>query len=121
MLPIPDDILKSFDAIMEEKAISISFRADYRKWIMYYLDFRIKYPPPDSRSEQVRLFIEKLRSKNQSQKKLEQAAHASLGPSENGSKRKTTGVTTRPPLDLPARRPTLTPAPLPEGEGKGRG
>ncbi len=31
MLPIPDDILKSFNAIMEEKAISISFRADYRK------------------------------------------------------------------------------------------
>ncbi len=28
----------------------------FRKWLMYYLDFRIKYPPPDSKSEQVRLF-----------------------------------------------------------------
>ena len=76
MLPIPDDILKPFDAIMEKKAISTALRADYRKWLMYYLDFRVKYPPPDSRSEQVRLFIEKLRSKNQSQKQLGQAAHA---------------------------------------------
>jgi len=30
---------------------------------MYYLDFRVKYPPPDSRSEQVGLFIEKMRSR----------------------------------------------------------
>jgi integron integrase len=76
MLPIPDDILKPFDAIMETKGISTALRADYRKWLMYYLDFRVKYPPPDSRSEQVRLFIEKLRSKKQSQKQLNQAAHA---------------------------------------------
>lgn len=40
MLPIPDDILKSFNAIMEKKAISAALRADYRKWLMYYLDFR---------------------------------------------------------------------------------
>ena len=76
MLPIPDYIVKPFDAIMEEKAISISLRADYRKWLMYYLDFRVKYPPPDSRSEQVRLFIEKMRSKGKSGKSLHHAAHA---------------------------------------------
>ncbi len=76
MLPIPGDILRPLDAIMEEKSIPLSLRADYRKWLRYYFDFRAKYPPPDSRSEQVRLFIEKLRSKNQSQKQLEQAAHA---------------------------------------------
>lgn len=76
MHPIPDDILRPFDALMEEKSIPRSLRADYRKWLMYYLDFRVKYPPPDSRSEQVRLFIEKLLSKKQSQKQLEQAAHA---------------------------------------------
>jgi hypothetical protein len=46
------------------------------RWLMYYIDFRVKYSPPDSRSEQVRLFIEKLRSRKQSQKQLNQAAHA---------------------------------------------
>ncbi len=76
MLPIPNDILEPFNALMEERSVPHSLRADYRKWLMYYLDFRMKYPPPDSRSEQVRLFIEKLRSKNQSQDKLEQAADA---------------------------------------------
>ena len=76
MLPIPDDILRLFDAVMKEKSVPRSLQADYRKWLMYYLDFRTKYPPPDSRSEQVRLFIEKLRSKKQPQKSLNQAAHA---------------------------------------------
>lgn len=41
MLPIPEDILRPFDAIMETKAISTPLRADYRKWLMYYLDFRV--------------------------------------------------------------------------------
>lgn len=40
MLPIPDDIVKPFDAIMEKKAISTALRADERKWLKYYLDFR---------------------------------------------------------------------------------
>jgi len=41
MLPVPDDILKPFDAIMEKKAIFTALRADYRKWLMYYLDCRV--------------------------------------------------------------------------------
>jgi len=76
MLPIPDDILTPFNDLMEARSVPRSLRADYRKWLMYYLDFRVKYSPPDSRSEQVRLYIEKLRSKGQSQDKLEQAAGA---------------------------------------------
>jgi integrase len=76
MLPIPNEILEPFDAVMEQKNIPLSLRTHYRKWLRYYLDFRVKYPPPDSKSDQVRLFIEKLRSKNQAQDQLEQAAHA---------------------------------------------
>ena len=127
---------------MEKKAISTALRADYRKWLMYYLDFRVKYPPPDSRSEQVRLFIEKLRSKNQSQKQLGQAAHAlslffasqpgkkpaassvaetmtllsSSVPSGRELGRGKKPVITHPPLKYPARKPTLTPALVPDGE-----
>jgi integron integrase len=74
--PIPDDILKQFNEILEQKAVSSSLRDDYRKWLRYYLDFRIKYPPPDEKSEQVRLFIEKMRSKGKSGKSLYHAAHA---------------------------------------------
>jgi hypothetical protein len=54
MEPIPNDILKQFDAVLEEKTISVSLRDNYRKWLRYYLDFRVKYPPPDSKSGQVR-------------------------------------------------------------------
>ena len=76
MQPIPDDILKQFNAVLEQKAVPSSLRDDYRKWLLYYLDFRVKYPPPDAKSEQVRLFIEKMRSKGKSGKSLHHAAHA---------------------------------------------
>jgi integron integrase len=76
MQPIPDDILTQFNAVLEQKAVPSSLRDDYRKWLRYYLDFRVKYPPPDVKSEQVRLFIEKMRSKGKSGKSLQHAAHA---------------------------------------------
>ena len=67
---IPDDILKQFNAVLEQTAVPSSLlRDDYGKWLRYYLDFRVKYPPPDPKSEQVRLFIEKLRSKISPQNK----------------------------------------------------
>ncbi len=65
MEPIPDDILKQFDVVLEQKAVPSSLRDDYRKWLRYFLDFRIKYPPPDSRSEQIRLIIPTRTSRNQ--------------------------------------------------------
>lgn len=76
MQPIPDDILKQFNSVLGQKSISASLRDDYRKWLKYYLDFRVKYPPPDIKSEQVRLFVEKMRSKGKSGKDLSHAAHA---------------------------------------------
>ncbi len=76
MQPIPKDILDQFDAVLKQQKVAIASRNDYRKWLRYFLDFRAKYQPPNSRSEEVRLFIEKLRSKNQSAKQLEQAADA---------------------------------------------
>jgi len=140
MLPIPDDILKPFDAIMAKKAVPFTSRTDYRKWLMYYLDFRAKYPPPDSRSEQVRLFIEKLRSKNQSQEKLQQAAdalslffsmqprkeqaaasvalsaasQASAAPSEKGPKRRAKAeVSSSSPLQRDLKGTNIPPSPIP--------
>ncbi len=76
MLPVPDDILRSFDALLKKKSVSQRLWPDYRKWLRYFLDFRSKYKPPDSRSEQVRQFIDKLRSKGQSQQRLNEAAQA---------------------------------------------
>ena len=76
MLPIPQDVLAQFNAILKQRKVPEPFHADYRKWLRYYLDFRSKYTLPDSKSEHVRLFIEKLRKKNQTSEQQKQAAHA---------------------------------------------
>jgi hypothetical protein len=76
MQPIPGDILMQFNAVLTQKAVPSSLHDDYQKWLKYYLDFRVKYPPPDVKSEQVRLFIEKMRSKGKSGKDLYHAAQA---------------------------------------------
>jgi len=76
MQKIPNDIMAQFEAVLMKKVSPVSRHADYRKWLRYYFDFRSKYPLPDSKSEHVRLFIEKLRSKNQTPELQKQAAHA---------------------------------------------
>jgi len=76
MLPIPQEVLAKFNAIIKQRAVPAPLHSDYRKWLLYFLDFRSKYTPPDSKSEQVRLFIEKLQKKNQTPEQQKQAAHA---------------------------------------------
>lgn len=107
MQPIPEDILRQFNAVLEQKKIPSSAQNDYRKWLLYYLDFRAKYPPPDSRSEQVRLFVEKARSKGTSGKSLQQAANAlSLFFQSQGRSKQAVAQTEKVPemlASLPAR------------------
>ena len=76
MKPIPQAVLHGFNQLMSEREIASLFRPHYRKWLLYFLDFRIKYRLPDVPDDQVRLFSEKLRSKNQSQGQVEQAKDA---------------------------------------------
>jgi hypothetical protein len=76
MLPIPKDISAKFEAVLNKREIAPSRRTEYMKWLRYYLDFCAKYPVPDSRSERVRLFSEKLKEKKQSREQQETAAHA---------------------------------------------
>jgi len=76
MLPIPDAILKRFDTILEKRDVAPAPRADFKKWLRYFLDFCAKYPPPAARSDQVRLFIDKLREKRQTLDQQKQAAYA---------------------------------------------
>lgn len=75
MLTIPNEIASAYEAVLKKRLILISCHADYRKWLRYFLDFRSKYTLPDSRSEQVRLFIQKLRDKKQTTDRQKQAAY----------------------------------------------
>ena len=47
---IPDDILAHYEAALKTRAVPVSRHAEYRKWLRYYLDFRSKYPLPDSKT-----------------------------------------------------------------------
>lgn len=76
MLPIPRDVLLRYNKILKQRAVPEFYHGHYKKWLRYFLDFCHKYPPPEAKSEQVRLFIDKLRSKKQTPKQLNQAAHA---------------------------------------------
>jgi len=76
MRPIPQNILAVFNDLLKQRHVSPTLLADYRKWLFYFLDFRAKYPLPDAPSDQVRLFADKLCSKNQTAGQVEQAADA---------------------------------------------
>ncbi len=76
MLPIPNNILTKFEAILEKRRIAVERRFEFKKWLGYFLDFCSKYPDPDTRSDRVGLFIEKLRDKGQSPEQQKQAAYA---------------------------------------------
>ncbi len=73
---IPTEILVPFNDILKLRNIPLLSRPDYRKCVMYFLDFRAKYQLPAERSIQVRLFSEKLRSKGQTEVQVQQAAAA---------------------------------------------
>lgn len=76
MLLIPDDILTLYEAVLKKRAVPAFSHAEYKKWLRYYLDFCGKYPLPDSKSERVKQFINKLRDKKQTSQQQKQAAHA---------------------------------------------
>jgi integron integrase len=76
MLPIPGNDLAQFNEVLKQRPVHKSLHVHYRKWLLYFLDFCRKYPLPEAKSEQVRLFIEKLKSKKQTSQQCTQAAHA---------------------------------------------
>jgi integron integrase len=76
MLPIPENVLDQFNEVLKQRAVVESLQVHYRKWLRYFLDFSRKYSPPEARSEQIRLFTEKLKSKKQTSQQCTQAAHA---------------------------------------------
>jgi hypothetical protein len=75
---IPRRSLTHDVAVLKKRSIPDSNHAEYKKWLRYYLDFCGKYPLPDSKSERVKLFINKLREKKQTPEQQKHAAHVVL-------------------------------------------
>jgi len=76
MFLIPNTVIIDFNEHLGKRGVAATYFTEYTKWLRYYLDFCDKYPVPNSKSERVRLFAEKLREKKQSEKQIERAAHA---------------------------------------------
>ncbi len=76
MIPVPKVVFSQYEALLKEREIPPASHADYKKWLRYYLDFCSKYAELAIKSEQMRLFLKKLRDKKQSTSQCRQAAHA---------------------------------------------
>lgn len=76
MLPVPSDLSRRYDAMLESHGVALTQRPFYRKWLRYYLDFCHKYHFDQSDSASFSAFNDKLRQKNQSHSLRKQAYHA---------------------------------------------
>ncbi len=48
MKTIQTDMLTRFNNMLKMRQVPLASHSDYRKWLKYYLDFRVKYPPLDA-------------------------------------------------------------------------
>lgn len=76
MIPVPYSVMNDFVAILRDREIPFPQVEHYKKWLRYFYDFSAKYLGTDNKPEKVKLFLEKLRSKNQTLAQCQQAAHA---------------------------------------------
>jgi integron integrase len=74
MLQVPRDLQDRYEEALGAASIGRELRADYRKWLRFYLDFCGKYDHPATSS--VPLFMAKLAEKNQSEARRLQASEA---------------------------------------------
>lgn len=76
MLTLPTDLEKSYEALLMLRNIPVARQPYYMRWLRFFLDYCSKYPTDNGNTDQVRRFLEKLQSKNQSSFQCQQAAHA---------------------------------------------
>lgn len=78
MFCIPQEVNTAYDAVLIQNNVPIQQRAFYKKWLRYYWDFCHKYHFSTEKASSLPAFIEKLRSKHQSDVLCEQAKQAVL-------------------------------------------
>lgn len=76
MIRLPESVVILYVAALKKDGIPAARCPDYIKWLRYFLDFCDKYAVDAGNPERLRLFIEKLREKNQSLENRRQAVHA---------------------------------------------
>jgi len=76
MKSIPAESKILYDAALVKKGVPLPAHFYYRKWLMYYLDFCLKYHHEKSKKESLPHFLQKLKDKNQTEEQRKQAFHA---------------------------------------------
>lgn len=76
MQKVPYEIWTRYDAFLKFKVKDVSQHEDLKKWLLFFWDFSGKYHPSESRSNQIKMFVEKLKQKKQSSEQQKQAAYA---------------------------------------------
>ena len=76
MIPVPYSVMNDYVALLMIREIPPAHVENYKKWLRYFYDFYAKYLDTDDKSEKIKLFLEKLRSKKQTLAQCQQAAHA---------------------------------------------
>ena len=76
MITIPNEVFTKYIAYLLKTGVPVASHGEYKKWLRRYLDFCDKYPVPESKSERVRLFTDKLQDKKQSLALRQRAANA---------------------------------------------
>jgi hypothetical protein len=76
MIPVPYSVMNDYVIILRDREINPGQVEYYKKWLRYFYDFSERYLNTDDNAEKVRLFLEKLRSKQQKPAQCQQAAHA---------------------------------------------
>jgi integron integrase len=76
MILIPEAVFKDYLGLLKSNNVPVGYHSEYLKWLRYYLDFCAKYVITIDESERLKLFLGKLREKNQSDAQCKRAAHA---------------------------------------------
>jgi hypothetical protein len=67
MLQLPSQLMTLYRAHLDTRGIKSEFFDDYLKWLRYFLDFSEKYKVSGQESQRLRLFVNKLKEKNQTE------------------------------------------------------
>ncbi len=76
MILLPEHLVESYQGYCQRSNISDNVRADYLKWVRFFLDFCEKYSVAGKDSERLRKFMNKLKEKKQSEDQRRRAYHA---------------------------------------------
>jgi hypothetical protein len=76
MIDFPNALLSHYLKLLEVRGVPAASFAECIKWCRYFLDYCDKYPAPISQAKQLPLFIEKLKTKKQSELQCRQATYA---------------------------------------------